>query len=263
MPTEQSFIKFRESIGHELDMQKNRVRNLIGPTHWQTDGEHKEAVLRKVLRSFAPEMFRIGRGFICYPRSAESSTQLDILITSRLRPTLYQDDDLMFVTSSTVEAVVEVKTRLAKGVKFTRTLNTLADELERIRATSEQNRPCWGGLFVYEEGNSLSHEYVLQSLQKVSEGRIDRIINCVCLGTDLFFRFWPRGHPDSSPEKEAMWHSYQLKRLAQPYFIGNLVFHITPDFSIDDAWAWFPIPGTKEVRRRFYAKLLEKKARRF
>jgi hypothetical protein len=39
-----------ESLGHELDALKHRVRYLIAETNWQTDGEWKESVLRQVLR---------------------------------------------------------------------------------------------------------------------------------------------------------------------------------------------------------------------
>ncbi len=263
MAIEQNFLEFRESISDSLTIEKNRVRRLIGSKHWLTDGEHKESILRKVIRSFAPEIFHIGRGFVCYPASGKSSTQLDILISSKHRPTLYQDGDLKFLTSNTAEAVIEVKTKMVKGQDFIKALNKLADELETIRNRSEQTKPCWGGLFIYDHSKGMTHKYVLECLQEVAKKKDSRVINCVSIGTNLFTRFWPKGHPDSSPERVPMWHSYELKKLAQSYFIGNIIFHITPDLSIDDAYAWFPIPGTKESRRRYYAKLSEKKSKRF
>lgn len=142
-------------------------------------------------------------------------------------------------------------------------LNKHAEQLEMIRKRSEQTKPCWGGLFVYEHNRTINHEYVLECLQKVAKRKVSRIINCVSIGTNLFIRFWPTGHPDSSPESAPMWHSYELEMLAQSYFIGNIVFHITHNLSIDDADAWFPIPGTKESKRRYYAKLSDRKSMRF
>lgn len=115
MPIEQNFLEFRESISEALTTEMNTVRRLIGSKHFLTDGEHKESILRKVIRSFTPEVFHIGHGFVCYPSSGESSTQLDILISSKHRPTLYQEGDLKFLTSSTAEAVIEVKTEVTKG----------------------------------------------------------------------------------------------------------------------------------------------------
>ena len=262
-PIEQDFLEYRESISHELEIAKNRVRRLIGSAHWLTDGEHKEAVLRKVIRSLSPEMFRIGRGFVCYPRDGTSSGQLDILVASRMRPVLYRDEDILFITASSAEAVVEVKTGLRRGRAFIEVLGKLADELERIRSRSERQKPCWGGLFVYDESRSLDDKYILESLQKITKGRALRAINCISVGTQFFVRFWPKGHPDSSPNPKPMWHSYDLERLAQSYFIGNLILHITPETSIDDELAWFPIPGTKETRKRYYATLRERKAKGF
>jgi len=263
MAITQNLLEYAKSISSELEIEKDRVRRLIGSSHWQTDGEHKEAVLRRVIRSMAPELFRIGCGFVCYPQSQESSSQLDILVVSKLRPKLYQDGNLMFVTANTAEAVAEVKTKTVKGKKFLEVLRKLADNLEQIRSTSEQDKPCWGGLFIYEENNSLTHKYVLQSLQKVTKGNVNRAINCISIAQNLFIRFWPNGHPDTSPERQAMWHSYQLNKLAQAYFIGNLLFHITPNISIDDAAAWFPITGTKERKRCYYAEVSKSKAKSF
>ncbi len=263
MAITQNLLEYAKSISSELDIEKDRVRRLIGSSHWQTDGEHKEAVLRRVIRSMAPELFCIGCGFVCYPQSQESSSQLDILVASKLRPKLYQDDNLMFVTANTAEAVAEVKTKISKGKSFLEVLRKLADNLEQIRSRSEQDKPCWGGLFIYEEDNSLTHKYVLQSLQKVTESKVNRAINCISIGKDLFIRFWPNGHPDTSPKQQPMWHSYNLNMLAQAYFIGNLLFHITPNTSIDDAAAWFPIPGTKESKKSYYAEVSKNTAKPF
>jgi hypothetical protein len=73
MAIEQNFLEFRESIGDTLTIEKDRVRKLIGSKHWPTDGEHKESILRKVIRSFVPEIFHIGHGFVCYPSSGKSA----------------------------------------------------------------------------------------------------------------------------------------------------------------------------------------------
>ena len=44
--------KFHESLGKELLDVKDRVRYLIGDSHWVSDGEHKEAVLKEVISRF-------------------------------------------------------------------------------------------------------------------------------------------------------------------------------------------------------------------
>ena len=62
MPIESK--KFQESITRELDVIKNRVRNLIGNANWSEEGRYKEAILKNVLRKFLPSNLSIGTGFI-------------------------------------------------------------------------------------------------------------------------------------------------------------------------------------------------------
>ena len=49
MPIQRNFLEYHKSIARELEATKDRIRQLIGDKHWLTDGEHKEAVLRRVL----------------------------------------------------------------------------------------------------------------------------------------------------------------------------------------------------------------------
>src|SRR4051812_43930803 len=92
-------LKYQESLALELRASMDRVRHLIGEAHWLTDGEHKESVLRQVLRTRLPDSTAVGRGFVCYPadelpvegehstdtqrREPVTSRQVDILITRR------------------------------------------------------------------------------------------------------------------------------------------------------------------------------------
>lgn len=49
-----NFEDFQKSITKELDVVKNRVRNLIGPAHWGEEGRYKEAVLKNIIKRFLP-----------------------------------------------------------------------------------------------------------------------------------------------------------------------------------------------------------------
>ena len=53
---QQDFVGYHKSIGDVLKNSEKRVRNLIGSSHWLTDGEHKESILRKVITEFSPEI---------------------------------------------------------------------------------------------------------------------------------------------------------------------------------------------------------------
>lgn len=267
MPVNQNFAAYQESISHELTATQDRIRHLIGALHWQTDGEHKESLVRNLLRTHAPEAFRIGRGFVCYPSRdghleqrthPRSSRQLDVLITSRNKPTLYKEGDLVFVTADAVEAVIEVKTKLYErpsgSVGLAPVLQKLAQQAQHLRQHSIHPFHCWVGLFVFELGD-LKHETILKTLQEVTDGKLERVINCMVFGPNTFIRFWRNGEDINSAVVDSVWHSYELQHLAPTYFIGNCISTLSrgfPDTAVD---AWFPVEGTKEVRRKFYAAL--------
>ena len=81
----------------------NRIRNLIGSEHWLTDGEHKEAILRNILRTHLPEIYRVGSGFVISEN--ESTGQIDILVAIKSAPTLYKANELLLITPEGVEAM--------------------------------------------------------------------------------------------------------------------------------------------------------------
>jgi len=56
--------KFQESITKELNVVKDRVRNLIADSHWGEEGRYKEAILRNVIKNFLPENLSLGTGFV-------------------------------------------------------------------------------------------------------------------------------------------------------------------------------------------------------
>src|SRR5688572_15721438 len=80
---------YYKSLSLELDALKDRVRYLIAGSHWPTDGEWKESVLRSVLRRHLPPTVGVGRGFIIGPQT--NSAQTDVLLYDTSRPLLHQE----------------------------------------------------------------------------------------------------------------------------------------------------------------------------
>lgn len=263
MPINSDFIKYHKSISVELKATQDRIRNLIGSKHWPTDGEHKEAILRKVLKGHLPEVMKIGRGFVCYRQGP--STQLDIMVTNCYMPTLFKDGDLMIVSSDNVEAIIEVKTKLESPKEIQSALDKLATQVSGIRnakrsrdISENHSGACWAGLFIFDAPrfptgdrreravNRKAHN-VLQCLSQAAITDPSRAINCVSLGADIFFRYWPKGtiHIGGSM-REPGWQSYYFNRsphkgLSPAYFIGNLVIDITPEIYHHIKYFWFPI----------------------
>jgi hypothetical protein len=251
MPIRTDFFEYHKSIARELDATKDRVRQLIGQRHWQTDGEHKEAIIRRVLRNHLPESARIGKGFVCF--KDRPSTQIDVLITAADKPTLFKDGELALVTPDAVRAVIEVKTSMRSSAGLTEALEKLSDNLEYIRQTQTD---CVGGLFVFEEADYRGpDEAVLAKIQHIVRGERNRVIDWIALSPDRFFRFWNSGQVPTICDGD-FWHSYELRQgMAHAYFLANAAWDLTTDRNLDMQYAWFPVEGGKERFRRWCVSL--------
>lgn len=234
------YLDFHKSIAAELEAVKNRVRSLV--THWGEDGAHKEAVLRAVLRRHLPDNVTVGTGFIV--GDGQASTQVDILVVDKSRPTLFRDGDLLFVTPDAVRAVVEVKANL-ENAGVAGAVTKLAE------AASHCPQPIWTGLFGFERGD-VSHDLVLRALEHAHQ-TTGKSVNAVCGGQSDFFLHWDAqvmgGGPNGATE---FWRSYELQGLAPSYFLGNLVYGCSDHVGQVGNFAWFPIRegGGKEQYRR-------------
>lgn len=238
------YLAFHKSMAAELDALKNRVRNLV--THWGEDGAHKEATLRAVLRRHLPESVTVGTGFIV--GDGVASTQVDVLIVDKSKPTLFRDGDMMIVTPDAVRAVIEVKTRLAR-VSLRNALAKLAKIAFLCQRTDEPHR-VWTGVFEYE-GGMTDHAAVLTALRNAHEAE-QAFVDGVALGGDHFFLHWKSEDMKGGPALASdFWRSYEITRLAPAYFLGNLVFACAGRRDQPGSYAWFPLPGTgKEQHQR-------------
>lgn len=240
--SEPDFMKYHKSIAAELKAVKDRIRNLV--RHWPTDGGWKEIVLRSVLRKHLPESCIVGQGFIV--GKDRVSSQIDVLVASKDKPTLFKDGDLLIVTPSAVRAIIEVKTDL-RNVDCNEALRKIARNAALCR--EYENLNVWTGLFDFEGSYTDGFcKSLLKALKSANDS--ERIpINCLSSGDNLFIRYWKSGERDDCEEN--LWRSYKLKKLAPTYFIGNLIDDISSIDNHSDAFAWFPIEGTKEVHKTY------------
>lgn len=242
MPIQPSILNYHRSMSEEFKATKNRVRHLLGDKHWQTDGEFKEAIIRRALRAYLPDALRVGRGFVCYP-DQRPSTQIDILITDTRYPTLFQEGDTVIVTADAVCAMIEVKTALDTPGEFGKAIAKLGEAVSNVRDSG--NSFCQAGLFVYETGKSSDLE-LLKQLAVRTEGNPRRVVDWIAYGPDRFFRFWSQGHRQGSPIHGAVWHSYFINELAYAYSLSDIVWEMTRKgvhFSPSAEKMWFPLEG--------------------
>ena len=240
------FRAYHRSISQELSSLQNRIRNLV--THWPTDGELKEAILRNVIRRHLPESLLIGRGFIV--SDTESSTQLDLLLIDSNKPTLFKDDSLFVVTPDAVRAIIEVKTRLPSAGKFNECAGKLAAAGKLCHDVV--GKTPWLGIFCYEQGVA-SYETPLDAVEHGYKESNTKI-NCIAEGASKFVRFWAKteresGDGDAMKNSEG-WRAYNLGQLAPSYFIGNLIDSLSELSRRESSYAWYPIQNGKGQFRK-------------
>ena len=240
--------KFQESITKELDIIKDRVRNLIGSSHWGEEGRYKEAILKNVIKKFLPNNLSIGTGFVVKVKynneEPQISKQIDIIIYDNTIPVLFSEGDFVITTYKNVKGIIEVKTKIR---------NTGLQEI--LQKAKENGRLIEGeifnGVFSYEFDDNINSNSVEQAL-KGAKG----YVNHISLGPDIFIRFWKRKYINmlSPPVKENcqndFYNIYEIENLSFSYFISNLL-EATCTSKLDDRW-WFlySIEGTKEKYRK-------------
>ena len=239
--------EYFKDLSKEFRAVQNRIRNLIGPVHWPSDGAWKESVLRSVLRRYLPPSFTVGSGFIVMADGV--STQIDILVCDDSAPMLFREGDFMIATPECVRAAVEVKTGLRSAAKLREALEKLNEISSLLRRRPARPRPFLG-LFSYEPMDTEAKD-VLDLLHEVNGGT-NYEIQALCFGDSQYYRFWeldPRSHSTRLYES---WHAYNLKEIAPGYFVHNLVEFLFPN-AVDHGW--YPADGKER-------HLLESKIRR-
>jgi len=246
---------FQKSITKELDIIKNRVRDLIGDANWGEEGRYKEAVLKNVIKKFLPNNLSVGTGFIVQGNHtnvshAIISTQQDIIVYDNTYPVLFSEGDFIITTQHNVRGVIEVKTKVvnADGQK-----NSFRKAIEKFNCLSAFNKisnagenRIFKGLFTFDYDSDIESERVEEVL-RVSNG----MVNHISLGKNYFIRHWLNGISLMPPVncQSHFYNIYRIKDLSFSYFISNLL-HIAAKKDLDDRyWFSFPIQGTKERGR--------------
>lgn len=141
-----------ESWSQEFLAKANRVRALIGSSHWLSEGHHKEALVRNFLASYLPANYLIGRGFVRASANGWNvSNEQDILVIDPTHsPPLFNESDLLICGAGPVIASLEIKTEFnkAKSEDAAKNLSRLS---ELIRSENP-DRSLWTGAFFYRLG---------------------------------------------------------------------------------------------------------------
>lgn len=256
MPVERSLPNYYQSFSKELDVAKNRVRDIIGNAHWISDGTHKEAILQDVLKRFIPKKYLISSGFILSNDGETCSKQLDIIIYDQASPLLFNGPNFVIIPDQYVRAVIEVKTSLSEGSK-------LVDALENLYTVqSIMKRPSdnvYFGIFSfgYQDYRNIGPGNVAQRLfTKIKKfygekrGQYEgtdlqflqtRTLTSLCMNGQLYGLHW-NDTTQSSPK----FGLYDTGEQSFNYFVSNLLSTLDNNAITLSKPLWFP--QSKESR---------------
>ncbi|GAB7229395.1 hypothetical protein VrSk94_30850 [Vibrio rotiferianus] len=240
--------EYFRSISLELKSLENRIRHLIHSSHWPTDGEWKESILRQVILRSCPKNISVGRGFII--TEGGNSGQIDILLYDNTQPVIYRESDLVFIQPSACRGIIEVKS--------TYDANTYREACESVSSAaklvrdSEPDIDIFVGVFIYEMPMEQSR-IALNVLKELSDISHRNTINHVCLGESKFIKFW-ESCPVSGESNYDSWHLYTLDDMSFGYFIHNLMSIITGRRLVRNELIWFPVDGKEHNRSNRLAR---------
>lgn len=247
--------QFQESITLELEIIKDRVRNLIGQAHWGEEGRYKEAILKNVLKKYLPNHLSVATGFILDKGSdfsnGDISTQIDILVYDNRLPILFSEGDFAITTPQNVKAIIEVKTSSNNS-----NLKDIIKKIEENKKFFNNGQSLFVGIFCFEFSQDLGSDLVYKNATG--------FLNHLSLGKSIFVKFWNRHQLKNlwmlENVETDIYNFYKIKNLSFSYFISNLIHTVVENID-DRSWFSFPIEGGKEqdrIRTIYLDKLKQK-----
>lgn len=248
-------LEYQKSLNRELDIFKDRVRNLIGNAHWGEDGRYKEDKLRNIIKSKLPNKLSVGTGFILNsisPTENMLSKQIDIIVYDNNHGSLIEEGNFVIVTPSSVRAIIEVKTNISSSRTDKNGLSKIVENFNFINrfpslCRTDEHR-IFRGLISFDYRGKINSKIIDDSI-RLSRG----VINHFSLGGQIFIRHWINGEglepPIDADCKTNFYNVYELEDLSHSYFISNLI-HMTTSVDLSDRYFMdFPIEGSKETKR--------------
>lgn len=242
-------IEFQKSITEELNVVKNRVRNLIGSRHWGEERRYKEAILKNILRKFLPRNISVGTGFIVNTNNQNNiSKQIDIIIYDNTHPVLFSEGDFIITTMKNVKGIVEVKSSIGSGNNTFQSVVQHFDEALQPIQNTFGNRKLFLGVFSFQFNGNIFSNQIEDTLRQSAKK-----VNHISLGKDYFIRKWKsqdanRLDPPVTNCNNDFYNIYEITDLSFSYFIANLIDIVCGGLN-DRYWFSFPIRGTKEIHR--------------
>ena len=236
-----------ESIAKEMHAKRNRVRNIIGNSHWGEEGKYKEIILKKIIQRYLPQDLSIGTGFIATKtnESIDATSQIDLILYKNSYPPLFREEDFVILHPEPVCAIIEVKTNISNSKRNLEEILVKASRnaIEVLRNKKQPNSPAhfFNGIFSYD--TEMKPEAVLDAYKNhwdiisndsgIDASHFNKIagtVNHICLNQDIYLKTVYHG-----------FGAFQTKQQAPAHFISELFEHLKFDeiYGYDD---WFAFP---------------------
>lgn len=254
-----NYIEYQKSVASEFEAYKNRVRNIIGDSHWGEEGRHKEVVLMNYLKRVLPNNISIGTGFVKSNRGI--TKQIDIIIYDSTYPVFFSEGDFVIVIPESVLGIIEVKSNIRNGGDLKEYINKANYNAEVICGNEARN--LFNGIFSYD--GILSVETIVNNVEQLDYSDIlktesfnqphgNRLLSCVnhiVYSDKVFVKLWNH----CLERREAYYSIYKMPdKLAMGYFISNLqefVYRYTKGRYLEELpdglrEFFYPLPEGKE-----------------
>lgn len=249
-------LEYQKSINRELEVIKDRVRNLIDNAHWGEDGRYKEEKLKFILTNRLPNNLSVATGFILNQLSPTEnivSKQIDIIVYENNQPPIFSEGNFVIVTQNCVKAIIEVKSNILSNRSNKNGLYKVVENFNSIvrfpDLSRTDNNRIFRGLISFDYQGGINSTVIDDSI-RLSRG----IINHFSLGGDIFIRHWLNDDaldpPIQADCNANFYNVYDLEELSHAYFMSNLI-HMTTKADLSDRYFMdFPIEGSKETKRK-------------
>lgn len=187
--TKVDYTGYLESWAAELNVQQDRVRQLIGSAHWLSDGHHKEALVREFLSRYVPPQLVVGSGFIVSATADHAcSPELDVLISDPLAHNpLFSQSALTIVAPVAAAAHIQIKSEFGAN-SLSEALDNVGRAQEVIAATEDASR-IWRGIIFYSQAESRTFDSAITTLadqiKKYMDTQSDRLDRAFPLASAL------------------------------------------------------------------------------
>lgn len=259
------YENFLISTSKEIMAVKDRVRFLINDANWAEEGRYKEIILREILRSFLPERYGIGTGFVIC-KGNKVTSQIDIIIYDKFNKNsnaeMLKKGEFVIVDDKSVVGIIEVKSSFDSHI-FSPSNNRGENAITKILANKRLiGNKIFAGIFAFNL--KVGIESVSENLKDILCANSTKL-DCISFDKNHFMKFWEAGMPDVYGEKPKFPHYsfYEfIEKITRKeidcafgYFISNIVEHLKiwltkKPLSEDEIKRLYPLLGGKEQYRK-------------